>query len=84
MPKTLSPPEAADAAFPKSGARPLGDIHDVEHELNVCRTVVENLLRTDPDFPQPITIASKRQWFMDELETYKATRPRRRYGASAA
>ncbi len=65
-------------------SRPLGDIRDVQRELNVCRTVVENLLRTDADFPQPITVASKRQWFLDEIEEWKATRPRRQYADSAA
>ncbi len=68
-------------------ARPvgdLGDMRDVQRELNVCRTVVENLLRTDPNFPQPITIATKRQWFMTEVAQYKASRPRRRYADSAA
>ncbi len=65
-------------------SRSLGDMRDVQRELNVCRTVVENLLRTDADFPQPITVASKRQWFMSEIATYLASRPRRRYADSAA
>ncbi len=68
-------------------ARPvgdLGDMRDVQRELNVCRTVVENLLRTDPDFPLPITIAAKRLWFMTEVAQYKASRPRRRYADSTA
>ena len=64
--------------------RPLGDMRSGQRELNVCRTVVEKLLRNDPDFPAPITIANKRQWFLDEIEDYKATRPRRRYADSAA
>ena len=59
--------------------RPLGDLRDVMRELNVCRTLVEQLLRTDPEFPAPITIGSKRQWFLDEIANYKATRPRRQY-----
>ena len=68
-------------------ARPvgdLGDMRDVQRELNVCRTVVENLLRTDPDFPLPITIAAKRLWFMTEVAQYKASRPRRQYADSTA
>ncbi len=64
--------------------RPLGDMRDVQRELNVCRTVVEKLLRTDPAFPQPISIANKRQWFLDEIEGYKQAQPRRRYADHAA
>ena len=82
--KASTPTKAGEPAFPKSDFRPLGDIHDVQRMLNVCRTVVENLLRTDPEFPAPMNIAKKRQWFLDEVEQYKATRPRRRYADSAA
>ena len=64
--------------------RPVGDVHAVERSLNICRSTVEKLLRTDPDFPAPITIANKRQWFMDEIEGYKQAQPRRRYTDSAA
>ena len=65
-------------------SRPVGDIHDVERSLNTCRSLVEKLLRTDPEFPAPISIGNKRQWFLDEIEEYKATRPRRRYADHAA
>ena len=64
--------------------RTVGDVHAVERSLNVCRTTVEKLLRTDPEFPAPITIASKRQWCMDEIEGYKQAQPRRIYADSAA
>ena len=64
--------------------RPLGDINDVIQSIKGCRTTVENLLRTDPDFPAPITISNKRQWFLDEIEEYKASRPRRRYADHGA
>ena len=57
----------------------LCDMRELQRELNSCRSLVEKLLRTDPDFPQPITIGSKRQWFRAEILGYKATRPRRRY-----
>ena len=60
-------------------ARPVGDMQAVQLSLNCCRTLVEKLLRTDPNFPQPITIGNKRQWFLDEIEEFKATRPRRIY-----
>ena len=64
--------------------RMLGDMRAVLSAMNCCRTVVEKLLRTDPDFPAPISTAHKRQWFMDEIENYKATRPRRQYADTAA
>ena len=67
-----------------TNSRPIGDIHAVERSLDLCRTSVENLLRSDPEFPAPITITGKRQWFLDEIETYKVTRPRRQYADSAA
>ncbi len=60
-------------------ARPVGDMRAVLTALNVCRSTAEKLLRTDPDFPAPFDTATKRQWFMDEIEIYKATRPRRIY-----
>ncbi len=64
--------------------RTVGDVRAVERSLNVCRSTVEKLLRTDPDFPAPITIANKRQWFLDEIEGYKQAQPRRCYAESAA
>ncbi len=65
-------------------SRSVGDVHAVKRSLNICRTTLEKLLRTDPEFPAPITIANKRQWFLDEIEEWKASRPRRRYADSAA
>ena len=65
-------------------SRPLGDMRDVQCALNVGRSTLEKLLRTDPEFPAPMMIAEKRQWFLDEIEDYKATRPRRRYADNAA
>ena len=64
--------------------RPVVDVHAVKRSLNICRSTLEKLLRTDPEFPAPMMIADKRQWFLDEIETYKATRPRRRYANTAA
>ncbi len=69
---------------PALDSGPLGGMGDVQRELNVCRTLVEQLLRTDPAFPQPIIIGNKRQWFIREISNYKATRPRRRYADSTA
>ena len=60
-------------------SRPVGDMRAVQHSLNCCRTSVYKLLREDPDFPAPIKIGDKLTWFLDEVENYKATRPRRQY-----
>ena len=65
-------------------SRPVGDVRDVLRSLNICRSTLYKLLRTDPDFPAPITICEKLTWFDDEVETYKASRPRRRYANHAS
>ena len=62
-----------------SHSRSVGDMRDVQRSLNCCRTSVYKLLRKDPDFPAPIKIGEKLAWFLDEIEEYKATRPRRQY-----
>ncbi len=64
-----------------TSARPVGDMRAVQARLNLCRSTVEKLLRTDPDFPAPFTMppVDKLTWFLDEIETYKSTRPRRIY-----
>ena len=64
--------------------RALGDMRAVQSSLNLCRTSVYKLMREDPEFPAPFTILDKLTWFLDEVEDYKATRPRRRYADSAA
>ena len=67
-----------------SDTRQLGDIRKVQAALgDSCRSLIEKLLRNDPDFPQPINIGGKREWFLDEIEDYKATRPRRQYADTA-
>ncbi len=62
-------------------ARPVGDMRAVQARLNCCRTSVYKLMREDPDFPAPFTMppVDKLTWFLDEIEDYKATRPRRIY-----
>ena len=55
----------------------------VQRSLNCCRTSVYKLMREDPDFPAPFTILDKVSFFLDEIEEYKATRPRRRYADHA-
>ena len=61
--------------------RPVGDMRDVQRSLNCCRTSIYKLLREDPDFPAPFTTppVDKLTWFLDEIEDYKASRPRRIY-----
>ena len=61
--------------------RPVGD---VQRSLNCCRTSVYKLMREDPEFPAPFTILDKLTWFLDEIESYKASRPRRIYTAVIA
>ena len=68
---------------PQDPFRPVGDMRAVQRSLNACRSTVEKLLRTDPDFPAPLMILNKRQWFLDEIETFKSSRPRRRYADDA-
>ncbi len=47
--------------------------------LNCSRWKLWDLCRNDDDFPAPRMIAGKRAWFMDEIETYKESRPCRVY-----
>lgn len=64
--------------------RPLGDLRDVKASLKICRSSVYVLMKEDEEFPQPFMIRRKLFWFLDEIETYKATRPRRRYSTGGA
>ena len=65
-------------------SRPVGDMRDVQRSLNCCRTSIYKLMREDPEFPAPFAVLDKLTWFLDEVEDYKASRPRRRYADSAA
>ncbi len=65
-------------------SRPVGDMRDVQRLLNCCRTSIYKLMREDPEFPAPFTILDKLTWFLDEIESYKASRPRRIYTAVIA
>ena len=56
----------------------------VQRQLNCCRTSIYKLMREDPEFPAPFTILDKLTWFLDEVEDYKASRPRRIYKAVIA
>ena len=52
--------------------------------LNCSRWKLWDMCRNDDDFPKPRDIAGKNQWFEDEIETYKESRPRRIYTAVIA
>ncbi len=65
-------------------SRPVGDMRDLQRSLKCCRTSVYKLMREDPEFPAPFTVLDKLTWFLDEVEDYKASRPRRQYAGSAA
>ena len=69
---------------PQDTPRPVGDMRAVQRSLDCCRSSIYKLLREDPEFPAPFKILDKLTWFLDEVETYKATRPRRRYADPAA
>ena len=65
--------------------RPLGDIKQVLEALNEkSRSSIYRRLTEDPDFPLPTQSGKKLQWFMDEIQDYKSTRPRRQYADSEA
>ena len=67
-----------------SDPRPVGDMRAVQKGLNCCRTSIYKLMREDPEFPAPFSILGKLTWFVDEIEAYKETRPRREYVAADA
>jgi predicted DNA-binding transcriptional regulator AlpA len=53
--------------------------------LNIkSRSSIYKLIRSDPEFPRPISILGKRQFFLDEVEAYVETRKRRQYTAPTA
>ncbi len=64
--------------------REISRMADVQRALKCSRWKVWNLTKTDPDFPKPRLIAGRLSWFLDEIEHYKESRPRRRYADSAA
>lgn len=52
--------------------------------MNCKRWKIWDLCKNDPDFPKPRIIAGKNQWFQDEIENYKVSRPVRQYADAAA
>ena len=69
---------------PKTTEHPLYDTNATMRALNCSRWKLWDLCRNDPDFPNPRLIAGKNQWFSNEVETYKTTRPVRQYADAAA
>ena len=62
--------------------REIADTRTTMRILNCSRWKLWDMSCNDPDFPRPRVIAGKNQWFIDELETYKESRPRRQYVAA--
>ena len=69
---------------PNPTANPLYDTKAVMRALNCSRWKVWDLCRNDPEFPNPRDVAGKDQWTQEEIEKYKASRPRRVYAAVVA
>ncbi len=76
MPRDSNTPQDTP---PKTTANPLYDTNATMRALNCSRWKLWDLCRNDPDFPKPRDIAGKNQWFGNEVEVYKETRPCRRY-----
>ena len=63
--------------------RKIIDARATMRSLNCSRWKLWDLCCNDPEFPAPRMIAGKRSWFMDELESYKESRPCRQYADNA-
>jgi len=68
----------------KNTLNPLYDTNATKRSLNCSRWKLWDLCRNDPEFPKPREIAGKNQWFGNEIEAYKKSRPRRIYAAVVA
>ncbi len=77
-------PAPAPDTSPVTTANPLYDNAGVQLSMNCSRWKIWDLVKHDPDFPKPREIAGKNQWFVDEIEAYKVSRPRRIYAAVVA
>ena len=64
---------------PLDTPRKILDARGTMRSLNCSRWKLWEMCCHDPEFPAPRMIAGKRQWFMDEVETYKESRPCRQY-----
>ena len=76
--------KSAPDTSPKATLNLLYDTNATMRALNCSRWKTWDLCRNDPDFPNPRDIAGKNQWFAEEIEEYKKTRPRRIYAAVVA
>ena len=68
-----------DETSTQNATRKLMGTAATQQSLNCSRWKLWDLCRNDSDFPNPRTIAGKNQWFEDEVEHYKASRPERQY-----
>ena len=69
---------------PQLDSRPATDLNGLRARLGdppPGRTSVYRWMQTDPAFPQPFTYpgGTKLYFFIDEIEAYKESRPRRQY-----
>ncbi len=69
---------------PKTTETPRYDTNATLLALNCSRWKLWDLCRNDPDMPNPSDVAGKNQWFGNEIEAYKKSRPRRIYAAVVA
>ena len=76
--------KSAPDTSPKTTLNPLYDTNATMRALNCSRWKVWDLCRNDPNFPNPRDVAGKNQWFGNEIEEYKKSRPRRIYAAVVA
>jgi hypothetical protein len=51
--------------------------------MKCSRWKIWDLERNDPEFPAARLIAGRKSWFVDELQHYMETRPRRQYADHA-
>ena len=65
--------------------RPVGGMIVIQEALGgCCRSTVYGLLKNDPSFPPPWMRGNRLLWFLDEIEAWKASQPRRQYAAREA
>ena len=76
--------KSAPDTSPKTTLNLLYDTNATFAALNCSRWKLWDLCRNDPEFPKPREIAGKNQWFAEEIENYKVTRPCRIYAAVVA
>ena len=84
MPVVISPIPDTHQDTPPTTPNPLYDTKATMRALNCSRWKLWDLCRNDPDCPKPRDIAGKNQWFGDEIEAYKESRPCRQYADMSA